>query len=149
MDQNSLYHRKFTMDDSPAVAQALSHHRTYIYVNLAWYVGFIGLMAVGMFVSLPWLGAQPDVDMSPEVLTSLGWGIKGLTIYGVVMLAFNLYLLTPLYNAKWWTLALVNIGLGMTTCVLAPFCFKLATEWNHPEVKQAFGVPQSADPTKR
>lgn len=149
MDQNPVYHRDCNMDETHALPQALKSHRTYIYINLAWYVGFIGLMALGMFAALPWLGRQPDSGFSTEVMATLGWTIKGMTIYGIVMFAGNFYLLTPQFNPKWWTLALVNIGLGMTTCVLAPFCFKLASEWNQPDVKQRFGVPTPNDPTKR
>ncbi|HLO99314.1 MAG TPA: hypothetical protein VK171_12015 [Fimbriimonas sp.] len=149
MDQNPLYHRKVPMHDPPTIDPVLQRHRTYIYVNLAWYLGFIGLMALGMFAALPYLASQPDLGVTTEVIATLGWTIKGMTIYGIVMFAGNFYLLTPQFNPKWWTLALINIGLGMTTCFLAPFCFKLASDWNQPEVKQRFGVPTPNDPTKR
>lgn len=130
------------MPESELLTKTLKRHRTYVLLNMGWYALYVGFLTLVFLAGLPQLAGQLDAN----AISQIGWLLKGVAVFGILMFMFNLYLLTPQYDIKWWTLAFVNIGFGVSTCILAPYCIILGQQWNADEIKAAFNVPTRNDP---
>jgi hypothetical protein len=114
--------------------KTLQHYRIYCYLNLAWYAFLCFLGFTGLFLAR---SADPEV-LPPESRGVFQLACFGLVVMGVGFGLANLSLMRQPKNPKAHLAHFVNICLGISTCLLAPYCIWLAIRWQKPEVKALF-----------
>jgi len=120
-----------------SIADVLLAYRWYCYLSIG-LSGLIALLATAGFV----LGQYAPIK--PEPATQL----KNLSLFLFVisagMIYFSLRVLKLPRNRTTYGAHLTNIAVGISTCVLAPFCIWLLLEWLKPEVKSYFESPEDS-----
>lgn len=112
--------------------RTLRLYQVYIGLNLIWYALIFILGVISFQIVLP---QDPELANADGVLK-----VSGVILILIGALFFLLTLLTskPKLNQAGWMTAFINICLGITSCILTPFCIYLAIQWNHPEFKSEF-----------
>lgn len=118
--------------------KTLQHYRIYCWLNMAWYgfLCFIGF--TGLFLSRT---ADSEV-LPPESRNVFQVACFSLVGMGVCFGLANLSLIRQPKSPKSHLAHFINICLGISTCVLAPYCIWLALRWQSPEVKAYFDQPE-------
>ena len=111
--------------------RTLRLYKVYIGLNLLWYTLIFILGVISFQIVLD----PNDLAYADGVLK-----VSGVILILIGALFFLLTLLTskPKRNQAGWMTAFINICLGITSCLLTPFCIYLAIQWNHPEFKSEF-----------
>ena len=118
--------------------KTLKHYRFYSWLNMAWYAFLCLLGFTGLFFART---ADP-VALPPESRDVFQKACFALVVMGVVLGLGNLSLMRMPKTPKSHLAHFINICLGISTCVLAPYCIWLAIRWQSPEVKSYFDQPE-------
>lgn len=104
----------------------------YVWLNLVWY-GLIFLLGVlAIRVQLP----PDDFDELAQRTLRICGGV--FCLIGVIFFGISMKLKSPERTKAGWMIAFINICLGISTCILAPFCIFLAMKWNQVEFRDEF-----------
>ena len=114
--------------------KTLRHYRIYCWLNMAWYaflcfIGFAGLLLAR--------AADPEV-LPVESRGTFQMASLALVVMGVVFGLANYSLMRQPRTQQAYLAHLINICLGISTCILAPYCIWLGLQWQKPEVKAYF-----------
>lgn len=101
---------------------------------MAWYAFLCFLGFAGLFLSRT---ADPEV-LPPENRGVFQIASFALVVMGVVFGLTNLSLMRQPRSPKAHLAHFVNICLGISTCLLAPYCIWLAMRWQQPDLKAYF-----------
>ena len=117
-----------------AMEKTLQHYQIYCWINTAWY-GFL------CFLGFAGLALARTAD--PDVLPSESQGVFQFACFALVVMGVgfglaNLSLMRQPKTPKAHRAHFINICLGISTCLLAPYCVWLAIQWQKPEVKAHF-----------
>ena len=114
--------------------KTLKHYQIYCWLNCAWY----GFLCFWGFAGLA-LARTADSEALPEDSRGIFQAASFvLVVMGVGFGLANLSLMRQPKTPKAHLAHFINICIGISTCLLAPYCIWLAIRWQSPDVKAYF-----------